>query len=408
MKRFRYIKLLLILFCFFSINSYAASTKNFLVMADIHLDLSKTDPMVINPVFPNNNNDLDYTTFASLMRTINENLASGKISKPDFILILGDIVGHDRTNNRVIDAEATVFKTLKNYFPDIPIFYTFGNNDSLLVNYGSFRDENQSSGKQSPYQIAETLAEWQNGFLSTGRWCHPPSDLPCLITEEPNDGYYSAYLAPQFKLISLNTVLFSPHRVGTKRKAEAEKQLEWLKSQLEIAKKQNESVLISMHIPPGNNIFDHSAFWLPEEQVAYLNLIKAYQGIIIGQLAAHTHMEELKVLKVDNQKNSTGIYFTAGLSTSHGNNPSIKTFYYSKTDKRWELKDYTTFHFSKEDDILIFEKLYQYQDYYCNNLKTRTASCLNNVTAEKIQRYFSAGNENFPGIIDSPDDVFIP
>ncbi|WP_231861985.1 metallophosphoesterase [Legionella hackeliae] len=377
---------------------------NFLVLSDIHLDLASTRPMDITPSKYNGNNDLDYATFERLISEIDNNIKNGTVAPPEFILILGDIVGHTRsTSESAAESEVVVFRMLKDTFPNTPIFYTFGNNDSLKSNYGPFKDDTRDY--KTPYDIAK-YAGWINGFLSTGVACQKSDSYPCLINEEVSYGYYSAYLKPQLRLISLNTVQFSPNRKTTQH--DALNQLTWLESQLKIAAAQQETVLLSMHIPPGNNMVDHSNFWLSKEQTAFLKLINRYQKTIVGLLASHTHTEELRVIKDSSQNTIAGVYFVPGLSTSHGNEPSIKTFYLANKDERWQLSNYEVFHFSELSSNLLFSKLYDYANYYCNPQETGLLACLGNVTVDKIDKYFAAGNRNYTGgMLHSPSDMVL-
>ena len=408
-QHIRYL-LIFIIFIAFSIESSAALRKNepnFLVLSDIHLNQASLHTMDISPSKNSINNDLDQPTFEKLILEVGKNIKNGTVPQPNFIIILGDILGHMRfSSNSILNSESTVFTMLKNTFPHTPIFYTFGNNDSLKANYGPFKDWNPSSQYKSPYEVAKFKGGWADGFLSTGTFCiQKKNNFPCIIIEDTTNGYYSAYLNTQLRLISLNSVLFSPKRRQIPEQA-AMDQLHWFETQLKIAKASQESVLIIMHIPLGNNVYDHSNFWLPKEQTVFLKIIADYQQTIIGLLAAHTHAEELKIIKDSSKKNITGIYLSAALSTSHGNEPSIKTFYFSNSRSRWSLSNYTTFHFSLDNSHLIFNKLYDYRHYYCNpHAKNGLFPCLDNITAENMKKNFSAGNKNYNGIMKSPEDI---
>jgi hypothetical protein len=230
-----------------------------------------------------------------------------------------------------------------------------------------------------------------------------------LLQIEKTQGYYSAYLAPKLRLIALNSVIFSVLRKQVIEQ-DASKQLLWLKSQLECTKASQESILLAMHVPPGQNVYDNSSFWFPKEEAVFLKMISRYHNRIIGILVAHTHFEELKIIKDASNKNIGGVYFTAALSTSHGNAPSVKTFYFDKNgSKAWQLRNFETFHFYlNNQNQLLLSKLYDYNAYYCNRtLAKGIFQCLNNVTPEKMKTYFSAGNPNFSGNIKFPDDIVI-
>ncbi len=381
---------------------------NFLVLSDIHVDTHTPLTMDISPSSPSVFNDLDEATFKQLIQQLAVQIKTATVANPKFILVLGDLAGHARLfPNSAEHNESLVFQVLKQTFPNTPILYTFGNNDSLKTNYGPFTDATNQNLDKSPYDIAKSHGGWQNGFLSTGTLCRPQKTTrPCLIDENTVDGYYAAYLAKGLRLLSLNSVLFSPKRTGVTQES-ATQQLHWLAAQLKTAQTQHESVLIALHIPPGNNVYDNTPFWLPNEQQTFLELINTYSNTIIGLLAGHTHAEELKIIKRASGKPITGVYFTAALSTSHGNEPSVKTFYLTKRSKHWQLSDYETFHFVGPQTALVFKKLYQYQSYYCPRFSKNPLACLNQITAAKMKRYFTAGNANYVGTINAPDAMVL-
>ena len=398
--------IILSLLPFITFASLKPITSNFLVITDIHLDQSDWFSMTINPSIPNPLNDLDPKTFKKLMRDIHQNIKNGTVDKPQFILILGDISGHLRLHaHSVINNESAVFHELDTIFSPTPIFYVFGNNDSLLANYGPFSDPHYPGQDKSPYDIAQSQGSWRNGFLSTGIQCKSKQiKFPCLIIEDSVNGYYSAYLNTKLRLIALNSVLFSVKRNRVSDNA-ATNQLAWLAAQLASAQKNHESVIIAMHIPPGNNIYNHSPFWVASDQALFLKLIKTYQPTIIGLLASHTHAEELKVIKTSPNQIIAGLYFTAALSTSHGNAPSIKTFYLSKNNKQWLMSNYKTFYFLQTGSGIKLKTLYNYQHYYCDHHETNLSACLDKITATPMKKYFSSGNPNFEGVIGSPNDI---
>lgn len=410
----KYYFLYLVFLCFPNLSfSFPLKQENFLVITDIHLSSTSKHAMDINPNKYKPENDLDLANFKKLLKILSENVKKRNISQPKFILCLGDLVGHLRTTTKaVIQDEVIVFSELKNNFPKTPIFYVFGNNDSLAINYGPFSVNNLPKKDTSPYEIAQSRASWKNGFLSNGNICQSDTketNFPCLLQIEKKQGYYSAYLAPKLRLITLNSILFSVLRKQVTAQ-DASKQLLWLKSQLERAKASQESVLLAMHIPPGQNVYDNSSFWLPKEEAVFLKMISRYHNRIIGILVAHTHAEELKIIKDASNKNIASVYFTAALSTAHGNAPSVKTFYFDKnSSEAWQLRNFETFHFYiNNQNQLLFSKLYDYNAYYCNrNPAGRIFQYLNNVTPEKMNTYFSAGNPNFSGNIKFPDAIVI-
>lgn len=382
-------------------------TQTFLVLSDIHLDKYTKRRMSINPYFYSTSNDLDEKTFTDLLTNTKNNIKNGLIPKPKFILVLGDIVGHKRDSQQwVYGAETETFSLLKKYFAPIPIFYVFGNNDSHMDDYGLFSDDKN----HSPYATAKKSG-WKNGFLSTGTMCTDDDNFtPCLENENKKNGYYTAYIADNLKLIALNSVLFSnkaADNIANQEAAQAE--LDWLANQLKKASASYETALIAMHIPVGRDILSYQNFWKSSYKKAFLRLIDDYKDTIIGILGAHTHLEELKVLYDGNRKNPTLMIYTAGLSTSRGNSPSIKSFELSEKDDNWAISNYTTFSFSQtQKHHLTLHNLYNFKDYYCKHIETDDITdCADNVTADKISKYYTAGNRNFSGFILLPQGIII-
>ena len=390
--------------------SYALpQTKNFLVISDVHLDSASTHTMHFSPDKPSSKDDLDASTFKQLLKSLHQNMQQGVIPTPKFILFLGDIVGHDRSSSHaVFDSEKSVFHTLSQQFPTTPIFYTFGNNDSFLINYGPFTSPSTHKKGPTPLDVAQKSGHWSRHFLSTGIQCQTdPSIFPCLISENTINGYYSAYIEAHFRLISLNTVLFSPQRIGI-QEDDMMPQLKWLASQLEAAQSNHDAVLFTMHIPPGKNVYDNSSFWMPKEEAEFLRLIKKYRHSIIGILAGHTHKDEIKVIQDAASQPITGVYLTPALSTSHGNAPAVRTFTYAKQPSQWQLTNYDTFYFIKNiKSIIQLKKLYDYHAYYCKAQETNLTECLKNISANQMQKYFSAGNDNYHEIIHTPQNIII-
>jgi len=388
--------------------SWGAAPNNFLVITDIHL--SQTIPaksMVINPPKLSAAYDLDSTTFDNFISVLNKNIQNKIVAQPDFIILLGDLAGHNSVPDDTIKSEAYVFNKLKTTFPNTPIFYTFGNNDSLVKDYGTFSRE---ASPKNPYEVAIN-SQWEDGFLSIGKMCSStPDKYPCIINKNVDNGFYSAYIQPGLRLISLNSVMFSPKREGV-TDAQSSAELTWLSNQLQDASQQTESVLITMHIPPGHQIFNDVKYWKNDsDQTQFIQTIEKYNSSIIGILAGHTHREEFKII-TDNGKLITGVYFTAALSTSLGNAPSVKTFYYSNTDGKWQLTSSETFYFTGTNQNPVLNKLYEFKNYYCNNSAVSLFDCVTSVNTNNIpdlmKKYITSGNPNLGDSVKVPDAIMI-
>ena len=335
---------------------------SFLVISDIHLNHHSQHAMDFAPKQATINNDLDVATYEELIDKIRDNIQSGEIDDPQFIILLGDLAGHIRHSQQdVVNNERIVMTTMKAAFPNTPIFYNFGNNDSLTADYGLFRSQDVKSEYRSPLDLIKSV--WPQGlFLSTGKVCKYHHTYPCLIKTNTSNGYYSAYLKPHFRLISLNTVMFSDKQRGYTNLNILD-QLQWLERQLKEVEESHETALLVMHVPPGDNIYkahfwSETAFWTFDEAQKFNQLIRDYRLSITGILAAHTHKDEVKLMGIGGVA-IAGVYLNPALSTSHGNAPAVRSYTLNRAENklRWDLSDYRTYFFKRNANGDISSRL---------------------------------------------------
>ena len=388
------------------------TTGNILVVSDLHLNSDSTNIMPLCPFVPSRTNDIDSTTLAQLLNGIKGGLTNGQIAAPNCVIFLGDAARHSRlSSEEIIKDENHVFTKLLETFPANPIFYVCGNEDPIGLHDGPFYDPNQEPSNASPYTVAMNNG-WSNGFLSTGDQYVPGGDntYPCLITENTQYGYYAAYLQPGFRLITLNTVMFMLKRVSI-TEDEAQSELAWFSGQLAAAAASNESVLVATHVPFGTRLNTNEVEWVSSDQAVFLSLFRKYKGIIIGVLAGHTHMEEMRIVQ-DGSSNVGVLLNNAGMCTYSANSPAFKTIYYQTIDGQWALTDYKTFSFIYLTNSVPPEPelhtLYQFSEYYGESGGSSIIGSLTNVTAEKMLVYYTAGNTNYPGQILYPENIYVP
>ena len=374
--------------------SFSQDGLRFLSISDIHINKNKLAAMQIDPEGYNPQNDMDAGSYQEVMSLIKARAPQGP-NTPDFVIYLGDMIGHKiDTNGRadfVKDNAANVFRGLVASFPDVPIINVFGNNDSLQKNYGDFQYDGMS-----PFTIA-TENGFKNGFLSTGVTCRDDGsahEFPCLDQESPEFGYFSVQIRPKLSVVGLNSVMFSPLHMSNDTAIMS--QLAFLSDELQAAQKKGRSVLIAMHIPVGKNVFDGSHFWKSVHEDSFLELVSHYKGLIKGVLVGHTHMEEFTIIRTEGM--NIGQYFTAGLSTSHGNSPSVKMFDMAKNNETWTISDYTVYQMHRaEDKKLTFGPYYTFSSTYCSHLDTNDINrCLSRIQFQDTQSRFTVGNPNNP------------
>ena len=336
----KYLMILFSINCCFAVEN----NLNFLVISDIHLNNHTKHRMDLSPKITSLRNDLDLMTYLSFIKLGKKSINTGLINKPNFILLLGDLQGHKRYQNDVTVSQAIIFKSVFETFTNIPVIYIFGNNDSPEKNYGKFQFNNIS-----PFTIANNTLTWKNGFLSTGTICQAKPIYPCLISQKQKYGYFTIKLSYKLKLIGLNSVLFSIHNNYIK---DANDEIIWFRRQLEIAKKNNEQILIAMHIPPGYDTFSRQDFWRKDEFNKFSAITDEYSDIIIGVLTGHTHKENKKILITKLET-----YVNPALSTAYGNPPLIKDFLISKKAEKWHISNDITHRFVLQNNALVLANI---------------------------------------------------
>ena len=387
---------------------------SFLVLTDIHLNDRTQHDMEFFPKKQSVANDLDVKTFYQLLDKIRLSIDSGELPKPEFVVLLGDLVGHIRySKQNVINTERIVFNKLKETFVDTPIFYNFGNNDSISSDYGLFLSPITKTQYLSPLHILKET--WPNdNFLSTGKNCKSHKTYPCIIENKTASGYYSAYLRPKLRLIAVNSVMFSKMQKSYTYYAISD-QLTWIEQQLTAVQNSHETALITMHIPPGNNTYQSSlwsgaAFWSEEPEKAFYKSVIAHYPVIIGILAGHTHKDDIKLFMHNEIKIPvSGVYISPALSTSHGNAPALRTYLLQSDDNvHWDLSDYQTYYFTRDtNNDWIINKLYSFKEKYCPQQMSRMNNCLDDINIQKIKETMAAGNFDFKEKISVPENIFI-
>jgi len=383
----------------------------FLTISDFHYNYELSHVMDVDPSGYNGDNDMDKTTFHQLTDAIQEYVIEENLEqKLSFILALGDVVGHHIYENReeiVKLNEQTIYSKLLEIFPNTPIINVFGNNDSFERNYGKF-----THNSLSPYEVA-IQSGFKNGFLSSGLVCdeNASSDIfPCISLQDETHGYFAIKLQTELILIGLNTVML-PEEHTPNATMRIEDQLIFLDHYLIEAHQTGMKVLIAGHIPFGRNVYDGTVFLDPLIEGDFLDVMKNHLGIILGVLVSHTHMEEFKIIR-RNGIAQTGEYFTAGLSTSHGNSPSFKIYQLENESTGWALQNYVTnqMHSNGNSEVTVSE-YYDFFSAYCegNNESLKNInSCLEYIEFNETLPRYTANNPNYESYsASSPDSFYI-
>jgi hypothetical protein len=89
--------------------------------------------------------------------------------------------------------------------------------------------------------------------------------------------------------------------------------------------------LVMFHVPPGINTYDGKPTWNEKYAVYYQTLCESYKDVILIQLAAHYHTDQILLV------GDTGLLLNPSVSPVHTNNPSFRRFI---VDDNGELANY--------------------------------------------------------------------
>lgn len=276
--------------------------------------------------------DTPYVLFESSLHAM-------KAEQPDakFMIVSGDLIAHAFTCRYEAllpgapagSYEAFVTKTLdfvvqelRAAFPAMPVYAALGNNDSGCGDY-------QLDTGSSFLSVAGTA-------IVAGL---PESERSAALKEFADGGYYSVRMAAPMRntrLIVVNDLFLSPKYStcsGRRSTAGADRQMVWLRSQLDQARRSGERVWMVGHIPPGidpySTIRKFTNVCAGDEPVLFLfsdkmaDLMVEYADVVRLGIFAHTHMDELRLLSRKGSTQHVAIKMISSISPVDGNNPSF-------------------------------------------------------------------------------------
>lgn len=306
--------------------------------------------------------DTSFTLFESSLKAMRIH-ASGV----SFVAVSGDLVSHafqceyhelfphsapGGYRAFVEKTLAYVMGELESTFPATPVYVALGNNDS---DCGDYRLDAHSEF------LAATGKEVTRSF--------PAAERKTAEETFATGGYYSVSLpAPieNARLLVLNDLFMSKNYAACSGNADpgaAAAELAWLRQQLDEARANKQKIWVMGHIPPGIDVYSTArkltdvcggqkpVMFLSSEKMA--DVLSAYGDVIQLAIFAHTHMDELRLLKENGQTpaSSQGIAvkMVPSISPIHGNSPS---FVVAQVDRASAaLKDYRVFAASNQTGV---------------------------------------------------------
>jgi hypothetical protein len=322
--------------------------------------------------------DTNYPLLALTLSSIKQNLGASPL-----IIYTGDILGHNfpKTffelyygnlsvpvpDDAAIEADVVAVAAMKNFADktvaffmeqvrstvgDIPVMFAVGNSDSYI------------GALPEPSFLSNTAELYYTIFLNS------IVDHQSFLDTFTTGGYYSADLpGTNLMVIGLNTVMFN-YDFGDIEKSAVDAELAWFDSQLASAQAAGKKVWLLMHIPPGADIYttaqsvdsnghiaNATMMWNQDYQASFLQILSKYPGIITLTLAAHTHMDEYRIMS-----SSEVLEITPAIAPYFGNNPAFKIFTFSRDTLK--PTDYSILNYDLTTNLGQFNGYYTFSTAY--------------------------------------------
>ncbi|MGO9318811.1 MAG: metallophosphoesterase [Terracidiphilus sp.] len=280
--------------------------------------------------------DTSFALFDTSLTVMRSHAADAK-----FVTVSGDLLSHAfLCKYKTLFPESThegyrtfaektlgyVMGELYGAFPNVPVYVALGNNDSDCGDYqlDAHSEFLAVTGKDVTKYFSESERQGAKESFAAG-------------------GYYRVSLpAPieNARLLVLNDIFMSRNYATCAGKADltaADAQLVWLRQQLAEARANKQKIWVMGHIPPGVDL--HSTvtkmvdvcggkspiMFLSSEKMA--DVLIEFSDVVELAIFAHTHMDELRLLKDDGQTPTSGksvaVKMVSSISPINGNHPSI-------------------------------------------------------------------------------------
>jgi sphingomyelin phosphodiesterase acid-like 3 len=278
--------------------------------------------------------DPSFALFDSSLKAMHRHAADA-----EFVTVSGDLLSHafqckfttlfpkstpDDYRAFTEKTIAYVMGELYGAFPNVPVYVALGNNDS---DCGDYRLDAHSEF------LAVTGREVARYF--------PATERKAVEDSFAAGGFYSVSLPIEnARLLVLNNIFMAKNYTTCAGKADstaADAQLAWLRQQLTEARANKQKVWVMGHIPPGIDLHATATrmvdvcggqspiMFLSSEKMA--DIIAEFSDVVELAIFAHTHMDELRVLKDDGQipaaQKSVAVKVVSSISPINGNHPSF-------------------------------------------------------------------------------------
>ncbi|HTC21344.1 MAG TPA: metallophosphoesterase [bacterium] len=334
----------------------SASQGTFLMMSDLHFDPfadSKLVPALIqhpvedwegilnssqSPAFAPYGKDSNWPLLLSALRE------AQSLSPYDYAVFTGDYLVHESRKlfepfggkdekayeDFVLKTEVFTAQEVQKNLPGLPVYFCLGNNDSECGDYMIATRSDFLSQLSRNWGVLADHPEAAESFSQMGNYALPHPTVPGMELVVLNDVYWSSR--------------FSADSCHLESGDQGKAAMDWLKGRLKDAKAKNLKVQLVMHIPPAADAFgtftkigkgDSRAvaaqlFWATDDEEKFLDLVKAYPGVLVSGFAGHTHMDDFRVLSEGEGNAPFFIHICPAVSPIRGNNPGFQIALYDR------------------------------------------------------------------------------
>lgn len=243
-----------------------------------------------------------------------------RLGEPDFILYGGDHVSMpDPTLSKEMTIErlrniTSYLQAFQKAHPSTKVFPVVGNHDV----YPQFQ-----FAEQNPFYVYSEVSRLWTPFLN--------GDKAAEATLN-HSAYYTAEIVPGLRLIALNTpIIYSGNAQVPTSLADPAGQFAWLRGVLQAAREAGERVLVTTHIPPGLDEFDHAKGFHNEFDDRYVRAFDGYNDLVVGSFYGHNHLESFRIIKDLDGGSGHVLFLTSSVTPNVDVNPSVTMYKFKKS-----------------------------------------------------------------------------
>jgi hypothetical protein len=334
----------------------SASEGTFLMMSDLHLD-PFADPKLVPALIQHPVEDWEgilnsssSTGFSPYGKDSNWTLLLSALQQArslgpyDYALITGDYLVHESRKlfepfggkdeqayeDFVLKTEVFTTQEVQKALPGLPVYFCLGNNDSECGDYMIATKSDFLNRLSREWGVLAAQPQAAQSFAETGNYVAPHPTVKGMELVVLNDVYWSSRFTPD----SCHLESGDPGKAA----------MDWLEGRLKDAQARHLKVQLVMHIPPAADVFGTymkinqggasaiaaQLFWTPEYEAKFLDLVKAYAGVVVSGFAGHTHMDDFRVLKEGEGNTPFFIHICPAVSPIRGNEPGFQVALYDR------------------------------------------------------------------------------